>query len=200
MAIPMNTLMTGEPRKHRITADEYHRMAEVGLLAPDARVELIAGEIIDMAPIGTDHCSVVDYLTEVLAPAVRGRAILRVQGAIRLDSMSEPQPDIALLVPRADRYRGSHPSPAEVLLVIEVSDSTLRYDRDVKVALYALRGIREVWLVDLQHGELHCYRSPQGDHYVDHSVTRKPGVIAMAGLPGVEVDLSQLVVDNSPTA
>ena len=96
----MGTLMETWPRRHRITVDEYYRMAEVGVLAPDARVELIEGEIIDMAPIGTEHGSVVDLLNRLLTRAVGDRAIVRVQGAIRLSEMSEPEPDLALLIPR----------------------------------------------------------------------------------------------------
>ena len=97
--------MDSWPRRHRITVDEYYRMAEVGLLAPDARVELIEGEIIDMAPIGTEHSFVVDELAERLITAASGRFRVRVQGVIRMDSASEPQPDLTLLVPRADNYR-----------------------------------------------------------------------------------------------
>lgn len=125
-------------------------MAEVGLLAPDARVELIEGEIIDMPPIGPDHGSVADRLNHLLVPAVGQRAIVRVQGAVRLSRMSEPQPDTALLVPRKDYYRAAHPTGDNTFLVIEVSDSTLRYDRNVKVPLYARHAVPEVWIADLQ--------------------------------------------------
>jgi Uma2 family endonuclease len=188
----MSSLMESWPRRHRITVDEYHRMAEVGLLAADARVELIEGEIIDMAPIGTGHSFVVDELAERFIRAVAGRARIRVQGAIRLDQSSEPQPDIALLAPRPDQYRHAHPAPADVLLLIEVSDSTLRYDREEKMPLYARHGIPEVWIVDLQHGELHFHRTPEGGRYRDHGVTKKPGMTPLGALPGVGVDLSRI--------
>jgi len=168
-------------------------MAEVGLLAPDARVELIEGEIIDMAPIRANHSSVVSDLARLFIKAVEDSARVHIQGAVRLDRASEPQPDIALLVPREDRYRHTQPSPADVLLIIEVSDSTLRYDRDVKIPLYARHGIPEVWIVDLQHGELRFYRSPEGGRYLEQSVTKEPGITAMSALPGVEVDLSGLL-------
>ncbi len=189
----MNTVMESWPRRHRIKVDEYHRMAEVGLLAPDARVELIDGEIIDMAPIGTEHGSVVDLLAELLYGVVAGRGILRVQGAIRLDRASEPQPDIALLTPREDRYRSAPPGPADVLLLIEVSGTTLRYDREVKVPLYARHGIPEVWLVDLEHGELCLYRLPEGGGYLEQKATSNPGLTPVAALPGVAVDLAGLL-------
>lgn len=189
----MNTLMESWPRRHRITVDEYYRMAEVGLLAPDARVELIDGEIIDMAPIGTGHGSVVDELARLFIKAAGDRGRVRIQGAIRLDGSSEPQPDIALLAPHAHRYRHVQPSPSDVLLLIEVSDSTLRYDLDVKVPLYARHGIPEVWIVDLQHGELRFYRSPVDAKYLDQSATIDPGVTPVTTLPGIEVDLSGLL-------
>jgi Uma2 family endonuclease len=192
----MSSLMESWPRRHRITVDEYHRMAEVGLLAPDARVELIEGEIIDMAPIGTDHCFVVDELAELFIRAAAGKARIRVQGAVRLDRSSEPQPDVALLVPRPDQYRHAHPSPADVLLLIEVSDSTLRYDRDEKVPLYARHGIPEVWIIDLPHRELRIYRTPEGGSYLDLSVTKEPGLMSVAALPGVEVDLSGILATD----
>ncbi len=189
----MSSLMETWPRRHRITVDEYYRMAEVGLLAPDARVELIEGEIIDMAPIGTDHCSVVDQLTRQFVMSVGNNGIVRVQGAVRLDWLSEPQPDLALLAARDDFYRHAHPLPADVLLLIEVSDSTLRYDRDRKMPLYARHGIPEVWIFDLQNGELHVYRSPQDGAYLQHHSTKEPGITPLAALHGASVDLSGIL-------
>lgn len=190
MGMPMESW----PRRHRITVDEYYRMAEVGLLAPDARVELIEGEIIDMPPIAPDHGSVVDRLAHLLVPAVGERAIVRVQGAVRLSRMSEPQPDVALLVPRADYYRVGHPSGDNTFLVIEVSDSTLRYDRDVKVPLYARHGVPEVWIVDLQNSRLLIRRSPVDGQYAEASELAEPGELPIAALAGVTIDLSRLLV------
>ena len=191
----MSSMMEGWPRRHRISVDEYYRMAEVGLLAPDARVELIDGEIIDMAPIGTDHGSVVSDLTHLFVHAVGERAIVRIQNPVRLDRSSEPQPDVAVLAPRDHRYRHAHPAPADVLLLIEVSDSTLRYDRDVKVPLYARHGIAEVWIVDLKNGELRTYRLPEGGSYADQKTTKQPGVMQIAALPGVSVDLAGILAE-----
>lgn len=200
-ASPMNSLMESWPRKHRITVDEYYRMAEVGLLAPDARVELIGGEIIDMAPIGPRRGSIVDILTRLFVRAVGDHAIVRTQGAILLDQRSVPQPDLALLAPRKDDYRSAHPTPADILLVIEVSDSTLRYDRDVKVPLYARHGIPEAWIVDVQNGEWHGYRTLQGGSYAEQDSTKDPGFMRIASLPGITVDLtgvlSGLTADSS---
>src|ERR1700730_3657390 len=137
------------PHRHRITVGEYYRMAELGLLAPDARVELIAGEVIDMAPTGSQHGGTTNYLDYALKQATGGRALVRVQLPIRLDEHNEPEPDLAVVKQRADFYKEGHPTAADALLIVEVGDTTLRYDREVKVPLYAARGISEVWIVDL---------------------------------------------------
>jgi Uma2 family endonuclease len=178
--------------RHRITVDEYYRMAEVGLFAPDARVELIEGEIIDMAPIGSRHAGIVNKLNKLLVQAVGERAVVAVQSPIRLSTRSEPQPDVALLKPRPDFYVRGHPVPADVLLVIEVSDATLRYDRTVKVPLYARHGIAEVWIADLENGLLHLFRSPAGATYAEVSTIERPAVVQLPVAPQVAVDLSGL--------
>jgi Uma2 family endonuclease len=188
----MGTLMESWPQRHRITADEYHRMAEVGLLAPDARVELIEGEIIDMAPIGKDHMSVVDQLNRLFVRAVGDDAIVRIQGSVRLSQMSEPEPDVVLLKPRPDFYRSQWASAADTLLVIEVSDSSLRYDRDFKVPFYARHGVPEVWIVDLEHDQLLVYGSPSRGTYSRHASAAQPGIMPVTALPGIAVDLSSV--------
>jgi Uma2 family endonuclease len=180
------------PRPHRLTVHDYYRMAEVGLLHPDDRTELIEGEIIDMPPIGPGHGSVVDRLTHLLVPAVGERAIVRVQGAVRLSRMSEPQPDVALLVPSADYYRAGHPSGDDTFLVIEVSDSTLRYDRDVKVPLYARHGVPEVWIVDVQNDALLVYGALRDGNYGRHVTLERPASIEVTQLRGVTLDLTGL--------
>jgi Uma2 family endonuclease len=142
----MSHVHVGQPRRHRLTVADYYRMAEVGILAPDARVELIDGEIIDMAPPASSHAGTVDYLLEVLGLAARGKAKVRVQNPVRLSEYSEPQPDLALLWPREDFYRARHPRADDVLLIVEVAASSLRFDRKKKVPLYARHGVPEVWL------------------------------------------------------
>lgn len=188
----MISRMASLPQKHLISVDEYYRMAEVGLLAPDARVELIEGEIIDMPPIGTDHAGVVSLLNHLFVSVVGTRAVVQPQAGVRLDLRSEPQPDLALLAPRQDFYRHKHPAPGDVLLLVEVSDSTLRYDLDVKVPLYARHDIRETWIVDLQNEQLHIFDSPGDGRYGNHRLLRQPGVLRVTGLPGLEFDLSGL--------
>lgn len=176
--------------KHRISVGAYHQMGEAGILPPDARVELIDGEIIDMPPIGKFHASVVDRLASKLFACVDGRAIVRVQGPLHLSENSEPEPDFSLLKPRDDFYRDAPPTAAEVLLVIEVSDATQRYDRRVKVPLYARHGVPEVWIIDLENSLVHFHQNPSGGTYTDISATEWPGPTAIVMLPGVVVDLS----------
>jgi Uma2 family endonuclease len=176
----------------RFRSADYYRMWEIGLFAPDARIELIEGEIIDMAPIGSPHCGTVDWLNEVLVAALRKHVIVRPQSVIELSDFSHPQPDIALLQRRKDFYRSAHPGPPETFLIIEVSASSLRLDEMVKVPLFAHFEIPEMWIVDLVHERLNVYRSPRDGEYTEVSSIEKPGVTALSALPGVTVDLSDL--------
>jgi len=179
--------------RHRLTVLEYHRMGELGLLAPDARVELIDGEIIDMAPIGSRHASVVDRLARILFAAVGERAIVRVQNPVHLGDRSEPEPDLALVKWREDYYRDSHPAAADVLLMIEVAESTQRYDRSVKAPLYARHAVPEFWVIDLENKLVHFYRHPAGDAYAEISASEQPGMTPIGLLPGIAVDLAGIL-------
>ena len=187
MSAVMNDLL---PR-HRVTVDEYYRMSEVGLLAPDARTELIDGEVIDMAPIGSPHSGKLDRLNYLLLAVLGESARVRIQHPVRLDRHSEPQPDLAVVLPREDFYESRHPLPTDTLLIVEVSDSTLRLDLNVKVPLYARHQVPEVWVVDLEHNGIHFFRSPQNGVYIDATFTDKPAVVALTALPGITVDLSE---------
>ncbi len=139
----MSVAMEDWPYRHRITVDEYHRMAEGGSFAPDARVELIDGVIIDMPPIGSPHAGTVDQLDALLHRAASDRAIIRRQSPIHLGDYSEPQPDLALLASRKSFYKDGHPTANDTLLVVEVSDTTLDDDLQRKMALYACHGIQD---------------------------------------------------------
>jgi Uma2 family endonuclease len=152
-------------QRHRLSVDEYHRMAHAGILPEDSRVELINGEIIDMAPIGSRHAAAVKQLTRILARAVGDTAIVSVQDPIHLDLHTEPQPDLALLLPREDFYKTAHPRASDVLLIIEVADTSLRYDREIKIPLYAQHGIPEVWLVDLLSNRIRLFREGTEEGY-----------------------------------
>ncbi len=189
----MSVAMEDWPRRHRITVEEYHRMAEVGLLAPDARVELIEGEIIDMPPIGSRHAAAVSRLHKLLERAAGERAIVRCQTPILLGDLSEPQPDIAIHPARKDFYEHRHPTAAETLLVIEVSDTTLRYDLGAKMSFYARHGIRELWVFDVDRKQLHIFRNPAGAAYTEAIAAHTSGIMPISSLPGITVDLSSLL-------
>jgi Uma2 family endonuclease len=181
--------MTDWITRHPITVEEYYRMAEAGILAPDARVELIEGEIIDMPPNGAEHGGTVAQLSRLLVEAVGKYAYVFPQSSIRLSDLSEPVPDLALVRPRADFYKKEHPRPADTLLIIEVSGSSLRYDAQVKAPLYARHGIPEYWIVDLSARQVRFLRSPDSGQYTDITSTQIPGVVSPVALPGVRIDL-----------
>ena len=134
--------------RFRLSRDRYHTMIEKGIFGEDDHIELIEGEIVTMSPIGSEHSGIVDQLNEILVNQLAKRAVVKVQGPIQLDEHSEPEPDIVLSKPRRDYYKRSLPTPADVLLVIEVADSSLAYDRTVKMPLYAQAGIAEAWIIN----------------------------------------------------
>jgi len=188
----MSVAMEDGSRRHRITVDEYHRMAEAGSFAPDARVELIDGVIIDVPPIGSAHAGTVTELDTLLHRAVGDRAIVRCQQPVEVGKYSEPQPDLALVATRAGFYRDSHPTVQDALLVIEVSDSTLQDDLRQKRELYARHGIQEYWVVDLVNGRLHVFRNPVAGDYAQALTVDRPGTMDITALPGASIDLSSL--------
>ncbi|MGH7267794.1 MAG: Uma2 family endonuclease [Candidatus Rokuibacteriota bacterium] len=151
--------------RHRFTVDEYHALGRAGVLTEDDRVELIEGEIVDMTPIGLRHAAAVNVLTRWLVAGCGVRAIVQIQGPLRLGPHSELQPDGVLLQPRDDFYRTAPPAVEDVLLLVEVADTSLPYDRTVKLPLYARVGLREVWLVDLVRDQVEVSRDPGPDGY-----------------------------------
>ena len=181
-----------EPRRDRLTVADYHRMGEAGILPPDARVELIDGAITYMPPIGHRHLGTVDRLNRILGKAVQDRAIVRVQGSIRLGQFSEPQPDVVLLRSRSDFYTTSPAAIADVLLVIEVAFTSQRFDRNVKLPLYARHGVAEVWLIDLAAQSLTRHRHPQQDRYTEADRPDLSAPLVIGALPDVPIDLSAL--------
>lgn len=147
------------------TVDDYHRMGEVGMLAEDERTELLNGEVVHKMPISSRHAGCVKWLAQRLFAALAGRAVVGVQDPVSLSRRSEPEPDITILRPRDDDYRRSHPEPADVLLLVEVADTSLAVDRSVKAPLYAAAGIPELWIVDLVGDAIEVYRSPSAGGY-----------------------------------
>ena len=178
-------------QRHRLDVTDYYRMAEAGILGEDDRCELIEGEIIDMAPIGSEHASAVVRINHWLARGAADRAIVSVQNPVRLDRRSEPQPDIALLRYREDFYRHAHPGPDDVLLIVEVADTSARYDREIKLPLYARHGIPEVWIVDLRERRVDIHRQPEGSSYRESWTATGPD-LCPEGLPECRVELNAL--------
>lgn len=154
--------------RRAFTVDEFHRMAEAGVLAEDDRLELLDGEIVQMTPIGSRHAGCVSRLSEWFGQRLHAVAIVSVQNPVVLSQHTELYPDIALLKRRPDFYSASHPQPGDVLLVVEVADTTGDYDRRVKVPRYARAGIPEVWVVDLRERAIDVYREAAGGEYRKH--------------------------------
>lgn len=146
------------------TAEEYHRMDHAGIFSEDDRVELLEGEIVEMTPIGSRHAACVARLTALFS-RVQQKCIVWVQNPIRIEEHSEPQPDLALLKPRPDFYAQEHPGPHDVLLLVEVAETSADYDRTTKIPLYARAGITEVWLVDIQKGIVEVYLKPTSEGF-----------------------------------
>ena len=155
-----------ERARRLFTIEEYERMVETGILKRDDRVELIEGEIVEMSPIGDPHAAIVTNLTHLLVNLAGDRARVRVQGPVRVPPRSKPQPDLAVL--RSRSYMRAGAAAEDVLLVIEVADTSLEYDRRVKLRLYARAGIAEYWVVDANAEALDLYREPSGDGYREH--------------------------------
>ena len=181
------------PTRRRLDIDVYYRMAEAGILTDARHVELIDGEIIDMAAIGSPHAAVTNRLARLFARALRDEAALvNVQSPLRLDPYNEPQPDLMLLRSRDDDYRASHPSAADVLLLVEVSETSLAYDRGIKLALYAKFEVPEVWIVDLSGSAVEIYREPKDGAYLSRE-RLTDGLLGAALVPGVTIDVTGLL-------
>ena len=185
-------MSTQVPRR-RFTTDEYQRMAEAGILAEDDRVELIDGEIVQMSPMGTRHASCVDRLNAVFTARLRARAIARVQSSIILNRYTQPQPDLSLLRPRDDFYVEHHPGPADVLLVVEVVDSSGTYDRHIKLPLYARAGIPEAWVLDVVQHVVEVYRRPALRGYCDRRELRRGQRVAPVAFPRTGFAVTDLI-------
>ena len=168
-------------------------MTEAGILSESDRVELIDGEVIEMSPIGSRHAACVNRLTMLLTSKLGQTAILSVQNPIRLDEYSEPQPDLCLLQPRADFYAQGHPAPADVLLVAEVADSSVGFDREVKLPLYAQALIPEVWLVDLQADAVEIYSQPSGGKYQKSREIKRDEIITSETIPQLSLDVNAVL-------
>lgn len=180
--------------RHLWTVDEYHRMGEVGILHPTDRIELIDGEIIHMAPVGSPHVGSVFALNRLLTRAVPQEVIVSIQSPIQMGDRTEPEPDVALLRGRPDGYRTPPlPSAADVLLIIEVADSSLRYDREVKLPLYASQGVPEVWIVDLAAQTVVVHRAPEDGAYREVTSHGPSETLRAIAFPGIDIPVGEII-------
>lgn len=177
------------------TVDEYHNMIDAGILTEDDRLELLGGEIVEMSPIGSRHAATVKRLNQLFSKQYSGKAIISVQDPIQTDIFTEPEPDLALLKPRADFYAGSHPEPGDVLLVVEVAETSVYSDREVKIPLYAKAGIREVWLVALAEQYVEVHTNPISERSEYGSVIRLvPGQsVSPAAFAGTKFEVGTIL-------
>ena len=179
--------------RRKFTVEQYHKMSESGIFEEDDRVELIRGEIIEMSPIGTKHAGCVNRLVRLFSRIMGERVIIAPQNPVILNNNSEPQPDVALLKPRDDFYENAHPQPEDVLLLIEVSDSTVKYDREEKIPLYAQAKIIEVWLVDMNEESVEVFREPKQDEYEDIKKFMRGESLEIQMFPDVNITVDEIL-------
>jgi Uma2 family endonuclease len=181
-------------KTHRFTVDEYHRMGEAGLFSEDDRVELLAGEIIEMSPIDPLHAGTVGRLTALFSAQLGTEVLVSIQNLLLLRTEdSEPQPDVALLRPRPDFYTHSHPEAQNVYLVIEVADTSVVADREVKFPIYARAGVPEAWLLDVVMQRLEVHRQPTPDGYQDVRVLQRGTSVAPEAFPQLVLTIDTLL-------
>ena len=185
--------MTKEFNKRLLSVAEYHKMAEVGILSRKDKVELILGEIFHKSPIGSKHQAVIDRLNRLLSIRFSDQSILRIQGPVQLGKHSEPEPDLLLLQLAEDFYATQHPQAEEVLLLIEVSDSSAAFDREVKLPLYAQAGIQEYWIIDLNLHHLEVYHSPEGKTYRNKTILSIDEKITCLAFPEISFFIQDLI-------
>lgn len=183
-------------KKRRFDVREYHRMGEAGILNEDDRVELLDGEILDMTPIGKRHADCVNRLTRLLVHFAGDLYVVSVQNPIRIDETNEPQPDLALLKFKNNLYSNSHPGPEDVALLVEVSESSLAFDKDVKLPLYAQAGIPEIWIIDLEAGTVELHSSVAGGEAPPYTNVKRAGrneVLRSEAAPGLTVLVNDIL-------
>ena len=186
-------MAVADARRYLFTVEEFARMGAAGIFAEDDRVELVGGEIREMTPIGPPHAGVVNRLNELIVLRLAGRANVAVQNPIRLDRHSEPQPDVVVARRRRSAYADRHPVAADVLLVIEVADSSLHYDRAEKVPRYGKAGIPETWLVDLAARTVTVYTGPGAAGYASEQVLERDDTIAATAVAGLRLSVADII-------
>ena len=187
-----NTRKPSIPTQKLWSVDDYYRMSELGILAPDERTELIEGEIILMAAKNPPHVAISKFAADYLSNLLGNSVLVRAQDPVRLSSRSEPEPDIALVQPPLERYFDHHPTPEEIFLIIEVADATLRYDLKRKAELYAKAKISEYWVIDVNLARVHAFREPMHNTYQQKNILATDASIALVAFPNVVVSVAGL--------
>jgi Uma2 family endonuclease len=185
--------MAVDIQRRLFTSAEYETMLAAGILSEDDRVELIEGEILQMSPIGSPHAGCVKRSNGTFSRLLQGRAIVSVQDPVFLSDVSEPEPDIVLLRPRDDFYAGSHPRPEDVLLVLEVAETSLEFDRGVKAPLYARSGIAELWIADLSGQAIEVHRRPSAHGYLEVRRYQRGESLRPLAFPEIAVAVEEIL-------
>jgi Uma2 family endonuclease len=183
---------------HRFRAADYYRMLEAGILHEDDRVELLGGQVVEMSPSGPLHAATTDRTGDVLAAATAGRALVRRQNPLDLGEWDAPEPDLAVVRPRADYYAEGHPTAADVFWLVEVADSSVVHDQRTKAALYAAAGIREVWVVNVPERVLEIYRAPGPPGYEDRQTHHQGERVAPLAFPELQLAVADLLPPGGP--
>jgi Uma2 family endonuclease len=178
---------------YRFSVDEYHRLGETGILGEDDRVELLEGELIVMSPIGRRHAAAVMKLIKLFSRRLDDRCIVDPQNPVIINGFSEPQPDLTLARPVPDFYASGHPRPEDIFLIVEVAESSLHYDRDKKVPIYARFEIAEVWNVNLVDDVIEQYRAPFAGGYAEVRQFRRGEQISVARFPDVRFEVNEIL-------
>ncbi len=185
--------MTAQLLRKKFTLADFEQMVETGIIKDEDRVELIEGEIIDMGKIGSKHAAYTDRLNDLLRDKLGKKILIRVQNPVKLNVYSQPQPDIALVKRREDYYEKEHPQPKDIFLLIEVSDSTLETDREIKIPLYAKHGILETWIINCNNQSLEVYRHPTPNNYQQKLTLFSGEKISCLSFPDEEFTVNEMM-------
>lgn len=185
--------MTIQIKRHLISVERYDQMIAAGIIQEDERLELLGGEIVETSPIGIPHAACVNRLNKLFNRLLPDEVIVSVQNPIHLDMLSEPEPDVVLLQPRSDFYAGGHPEPEDIMLLVEVADTSIEYDREQKLPRYALAGVTEVWIVDLNKKRIEMYQRPSPHGYQQTTIVKGKESVSPAAFPQVTLKVSQIL-------
>jgi len=189
----MSASTEGFYKRHLTNLAEWKKLGEANIFPPGSRLELINGEIIEMAPIGSNHSGHINKLTQILVKLASNQAVVSVQNPVQLNDLSEPEPDLMLLKPNPDFYSAHHPDASHVLLLIEVADSSLKFDQNQKLRLYALHNIPEYWLLNIKDACLEVYRQPYDGLYAEKTTLRAGDNITLSQLNDININIADIL-------